>query len=108
MVSTPGDHDIAEKASDIQTLAPRLSYVEDLAEWLKDNRGEGGGTTDEMLWKSRADRSRGLSDLGRRAVDGYGPHLRPRQPERIVYAPAAARSTAHPWFLFDEVTYGQG
>ncbi|MDX0494064.1 hypothetical protein GOC53_27985 [Sinorhizobium medicae] len=43
---------MAEKASDIQTLAPRLSYVEDLAEWLKDNRGEGGGTTDEMLWKA--------------------------------------------------------
>ncbi len=43
---------MADKAADIHTLAPRLSYVEDLATWLKDNRGEGGGTTDERLWKA--------------------------------------------------------
>lgn len=32
---------MADKAAD-STLAPRLSYVEDLAAWFKDNRGEGG------------------------------------------------------------------
>jgi hypothetical protein len=46
---------MAEKAADIQTLAPRLSYVEDLAAWLKDNRGEGGSGDDpspllKKLW----------------------------------------------------------
>ncbi|MDR6587396.1 hypothetical protein [Agrobacterium tumefaciens] len=44
---------MADKSADIQTLAPRLSYVEDLAAWLKDNRGEGGGgTTDQKLWRA--------------------------------------------------------
>jgi hypothetical protein len=32
---------MAEKNADLHTLAPRLSYVEDLATWLKDNRGSG-------------------------------------------------------------------
>lgn len=43
---------MADKAADLHTLAPRLSYVEDLATWLKDNRSEGSGTTDEALWKA--------------------------------------------------------
>ncbi len=44
---------MADKSADIQTLAPRLSYVEDLATWLKDNRGSGEGGTDpsELLKK---------------------------------------------------------
>ncbi|MFK3962122.1 hypothetical protein ACI2KT_00910 [Ensifer adhaerens] len=33
---------MAEKSADIQTLAPRLSYVEDQAKWLMDNRNSGG------------------------------------------------------------------
>lgn len=43
---------MAEKSADIQTLAPRLSYVEDLAAWLKDNRGTGGGGVDQKLWRA--------------------------------------------------------
>lgn len=42
---------MAEKSADIHTLAPRLSYVEDLANWLKDNGGSGGGTLDQRLWR---------------------------------------------------------
>src|SRR5262245_39423838 len=41
---------MAEKSADIHTLAPRLSYVEDLAAWLKDNRG-GGSDPSELLKK---------------------------------------------------------
>lgn len=37
---------MAEKSADIQTLAPRLSYVEDLAAWLKENTGGGAGGSD--------------------------------------------------------------
>lgn len=33
---------MSEKSADIQTLAPRLSYIEDQAKWLMDNRGSGG------------------------------------------------------------------
>lgn len=33
---------MAEKNADIHTLAPRLSYVEDQAQWLMDNRSSGG------------------------------------------------------------------
>lgn len=33
---------MAEKDADLHTLAPRLSYVEDQAQWLMDNRGSGG------------------------------------------------------------------
>lgn len=40
---------MAEKSADIQTLAPRLSHVEDLAAWLKDNRGGEGGTDPSAL-----------------------------------------------------------
>lgn len=57
---------MADKPADIHTLAPRLSYVEDLATWLKDNRGSGGsGTTDETLWRATltgAETSAGWSD----------------------------------------------
>lgn len=42
---------MADKSADIHTLAPRLSYVEDLATWLKDNRVSGGGTLDTKLWR---------------------------------------------------------
>lgn len=34
---------MAEKNADIHTIAPRLSYVEDQAKWLMENRGSGGG-----------------------------------------------------------------
>ncbi|MGO7273901.1 hypothetical protein ACCT18_01185 [Rhizobium ruizarguesonis] len=40
---------MAEKNADIHTLAPRLSYVEDQAKWLMDNRGSGGGTDPSTL-----------------------------------------------------------
>ena len=57
---------MADKPADIHTLAPRLSYVEDLATWLKDNRGSGsGGTRDETLWRATltgAESSAGWSD----------------------------------------------
>jgi hypothetical protein len=33
---------MAEKNADLHTLAPRLSYVEDQAQWLMDNRNSGG------------------------------------------------------------------
>ncbi len=43
---------MAEKSADIQTIAPRLSYVEDQAKWLMDNRGSGGGGVDQKLWRA--------------------------------------------------------
>lgn len=43
---------MAEKSADIQTLAPRVDWLEQMTGWLKDNRGEGGGTTDEKIWKA--------------------------------------------------------
>ncbi|MDX1216279.1 hypothetical protein GOL99_12115 [Sinorhizobium medicae] len=43
---------MVEKSADIQTLAPRLSYVEDQAKWLMDNRGSGGGGVDQKLWRA--------------------------------------------------------
>ncbi len=42
---------MAEKNADIHTLAPRLSYVEDQAKWLMDNRGSGSGGLDTKLWR---------------------------------------------------------
>lgn len=47
---------MAEKSADIQTLAPRLSYVEDQAKYLMENRGSGGGADPspklQKLWKA--------------------------------------------------------
>lgn len=70
---------MADKPADIHTLAPRLSYVEDLATWLKDNRGSsgGGGTRDETLWRATltgAESSAGWSDTPWTQTDIiYGP-----------------------------------
>ncbi|MBX5111991.1 hypothetical protein HJB51_29100 [Rhizobium lentis] len=46
---------MADKNADLHTLAPRLSYVEDQAQWLMDNRESGGGGEDpspklKKLW----------------------------------------------------------
>lgn len=43
---------MAEKSADIQTLAPRVDWLEQMTDWLKDNRGEGSGTTDQKLWRA--------------------------------------------------------
>lgn len=47
---------MAEKSADIQTLAPRISHVEDQAKWLIENRGSGGGADPspklQKLWKA--------------------------------------------------------
>lgn len=43
---------MAEKSADIQTLAPRVDWLEQAFDWVKDNGGSGGGTTDETLWKA--------------------------------------------------------
>ncbi len=41
------------KSADPQTIAPRLSIVEDQAAWLIENRGTGGtATIDEKLWNA--------------------------------------------------------
>lgn len=68
---------MAEKSAEAQTFAPRLSIVEDQAQWLIDNRGEGGGTTDEALWKATltgAEASAGWGDEPWTATDLiYGP-----------------------------------
>lgn len=42
---------MAEKSADTWTLAPRLSYLEDQAQWLMENRGSGSGTLDTKLWR---------------------------------------------------------
>lgn len=57
---------MVEKSADIQTLAPRLSYVEDLASYLKDNIGSGGGggTDPSALLKKLYLSTIGLSHLG--------------------------------------------
>lgn len=43
---------MAEKAAEIHTLAPRVDWLEQAFDWMKDNSGEGGGTLDERLWRA--------------------------------------------------------
>ena len=45
---------MAEKSADIQTLAPRLSIVEDAVDDLYKRPGGGSGTTDQKLWQAMA------------------------------------------------------
>lgn len=55
---------MAEKNADIQTLAPRLSFVEDQAKWLMDNRGGGGGADPSPLLRKLYIATVGGSDAG--------------------------------------------
>lgn len=45
---------MAEKSADIQTLAPRLSIVEDAVDDLYKRPSGGSGTTDQKLWQAMA------------------------------------------------------
>lgn len=46
-----GRSNMAEKSADIQTLAPRVDWLEQAFDWVKDKGGE-GGTTDQKLWRA--------------------------------------------------------
>lgn len=43
---------MAEKSAENHTLAPRVDWLEQAFDWIKDNSGEGGGTLDERLWRA--------------------------------------------------------
>ncbi|WP_117195923.1 hypothetical protein [Rhizobium terrae] len=43
---------MADKAADIQTLAPRIHELENWVAYFKNHLGGSGGTTDEKLWQA--------------------------------------------------------
>ena len=62
---------MAIKSADPQTIAPRLSIVEDQAAWLLENRGQGGGggTDPSELLKKLYQSTVGLSHTSSAAPD---------------------------------------